>query len=313
MTYHLLCRWQTELEFFLYQFCKTSAPGLIDDCHWSCPEAAELTRLSEEITEFFCFHHKTIFKECGISEQERESFCCELQEIRQIRHFAVHRVDVNAATTKKYAKYALNVLSTIKRLGGQDFEKDHGEAVCPVPFSSHYDNRSPRYELQLDRFVNSFWETEGHLVSQTSSHDYPSRHTEHHIEHNSREAEGARLRETQRAEHSQKQQDDTQPKKAKQAEHSQKQQDDTQPKKAKQAEHSQKQQDGTQPKKAKQAEHSQKQQDGTQPKKAKQAEHSQKQQGESRPKKHVSTVNIQKLCASSNIYKGESKTRTHTT
>jgi hypothetical protein len=138
MTYYLLCRWQTELEFFLYQFCKTAAPGLIDDCHWSCPEAAELTRLSEEVTEFFCFHHKTIFKQCGISEQDRESFCCELQETRQIRHFAVHRVDVNAATINKYAKCALNVLGTVKRLGGQGFEKDHGEAVCPVPFPSHY-------------------------------------------------------------------------------------------------------------------------------------------------------------------------------
>jgi hypothetical protein len=99
------------LEFFLYQLCKTTAPGLIDDCHWSCAEAAELTtdtrrtpiqfaigtedgrsretyanlvfslqckdcaeaaeltRLSEKVTEFFCFHHKPIFKDCGISEQ----------------------------------------------------------------------------------------------------------------------------------------------------------------------------------------------------------------------------------------------------
>lgn len=33
MTYHLLCRWKTELEFFLYQFCKTAAPDLINECH----------------------------------------------------------------------------------------------------------------------------------------------------------------------------------------------------------------------------------------------------------------------------------------
>ncbi|CAG8025877.1 unnamed protein product [Penicillium nalgiovense] len=128
MTHHLLCRWQTGLEFFLYQLCKTTAPGLIDDCHWSCAEAAELTRLSEKVTEFFCFHHKPIFKDCGISEQERESFCFDLQEIRQIRHCAVHRVDVNAATMNKYAKCALHVLGTIKRLGGQGFREDHGEA-----------------------------------------------------------------------------------------------------------------------------------------------------------------------------------------
>jgi hypothetical protein len=136
MTNHLLCRWQAELEFFLYQLCKTAAPGLIDDCHWSCPEAAELTRLSEKVTEFFCFHHKPIFRACGISEQERESFCSELQEIRQIRHCAVHRVDVNAATINKYAQCALNVLGIIERLGGQGFRKDHGEAVCLVHFLS---------------------------------------------------------------------------------------------------------------------------------------------------------------------------------
>ena len=142
-TYHLLCRWQTELEYFLYQFCKTVAPELVNDYHWSCAEAAELTRLSEKVTVFFCFNHKTIFKDCGISEQERESFCSGLQEIRQIRHFAVHRVNVNAITINKYAKCALNVLGTVRRLGGQGLGKDYGEAVCPVSFVSHYNNRSP--------------------------------------------------------------------------------------------------------------------------------------------------------------------------
>jgi hypothetical protein len=413
VTYHLLCRWQTGLEFFLYQLCKTTAPGLIDDCHWSCAEAAELTRLSEKVTEFFCFHHKPIFKDCGISEQERESFCSDLQEIRQIRHCAVHRVDINAATINKYAKCALHVLGTIKRLGGQGFRKDHGEAVCPVPFPSHYNNRSPRHELQLDRFVNSFWETERHLILQASSHISPSQHEEQNPGHNSKKAEGARLREAQqddaqptkakeaehsqkhhddaqptkakKAEHSQKQQDDAQLKKAKKAEHSQQQQDDAQLKKAKKTEHSQKQQDDAQLKKAKKAEHSQQQQDDAQPtkakeaehsqkhhddaqptkakkaehsqqqqddaqlkkakkaehsqkqqddaqlkkakkaehnqqqqddaqlKKAKKAEHSQKQQGDARPKKYMRTVNIQKICASSNMCKGKSTICTHTT
>lgn len=152
MAYHLLSRWQTELGFFLYQFCKTVAPELVNDCHWSCAEAAsaeaaELTRLSEKVTVFFCFNHKTIFKDCGISEQERESFCSELQEIRQIRHFAVHRVKVNAITINKYAKCALNVLGTVRRLGGQGFRKDYGEAACPVSFLSHYNNRSPPHGL----------------------------------------------------------------------------------------------------------------------------------------------------------------------
>lgn len=122
-THKLLCRWQNQLDFFLYQFCLTVAPGLIDECHWSCPEAAELSRLSEKVTEFFCFHHKVAFQSCGISEKERESFCSDLHKIRQIRHCAVHRVAVNAATIGKYAKSAQNVLAILKRLGGRNLKK----------------------------------------------------------------------------------------------------------------------------------------------------------------------------------------------
>lgn len=125
----LLCRWQTQLEFFLYQFCRIVAPGLVDECHWSCPEAAELSRLSEKVTEFFCFHHKVAFQSYGISEQEREVFCSDLHRIRQIRHCAVHRVVVNAATIGKYAKSAHNVLAILKRLGGAEFEKSFGGQV----------------------------------------------------------------------------------------------------------------------------------------------------------------------------------------
>jgi hypothetical protein len=333
MTYHLLCRWQTELEFFLYQFCKTVAPELINDCHWSCPEAAELTRLSEKVTEFFCFHHKTIFKDCGISEQERESFCSELQEIRQIRHFAVHRVEVNAATINKYAKCALNVLGIVKRLGGQDFGKDYGEAVCPVPFPSHYNNRSHRHELQLDRFVNSFWETEGHLISQMSSHIPPSQHEEYHIDHNlNEELKKAHLQRmikeqtsaaTRRSENIAKMTEDFERAKARKLLH---QEQDFQNRKlaaiarekglnisreeaegarlreAKRAEHSQKQQDDAQLKKVERAEHSQKQQEHAQLKKveraelseAKRAEHSQKQRDDAQLKKAKRAEHSQK-------------------
>jgi hypothetical protein len=58
----------------LYQFCQIAAPRLVDECHWSCPEVAELSRLSEQITEYFCFHHKQVFQAHGISETEREAF-----------------------------------------------------------------------------------------------------------------------------------------------------------------------------------------------------------------------------------------------
>jgi hypothetical protein len=103
---------------------------LVDECHWPSPEAAELSRLSEKVTEYFCFHHKVTFQACGISEKERESFCSNLHGIRQIRHCAVHRVAVNAATMGKYAKSAQNVLAILKRMGGTEFEEAFGRQVC---------------------------------------------------------------------------------------------------------------------------------------------------------------------------------------
>ncbi|KAB8231334.1 cell envelope integrity protein TolA [Aspergillus alliaceus] len=114
-------RWQNRLEYFLYHFCRANAPQLLSECHWTCPEAAELTRLTEKITEHFCFHHKRTFKSHGISEEERESFCTKLQEIRQIRNFAVHRVALNTSTLRRYAKITLDVLRLLQRLGGQEF------------------------------------------------------------------------------------------------------------------------------------------------------------------------------------------------
>lgn len=61
VSYRFLSRWQNQLEYFLYQFCKTHVPQFLVDCHWSCPEAAELTQLTEKFTEFFCFHSKSFF------------------------------------------------------------------------------------------------------------------------------------------------------------------------------------------------------------------------------------------------------------
>jgi hypothetical protein len=128
--YSLLCRWQTQLEFFLYQFCQIAAPRLVDECHWSCPEAAELSRLSEQITEYFCFHHKQVFQARGISETEREAFCSNMHGIRQIRHCAVHRVPASAITIAKYARMVKNVLLISRRLGGTEFENAYGGSVC---------------------------------------------------------------------------------------------------------------------------------------------------------------------------------------
>lgn len=121
VSYRLLSRWQNQLEYFLYQFCKTHAPQILVDCHWSCPEAAELTQLTEKFTEFFCFHNKPVFRNHGVSEEERESFCTKLQRVRWIRNLAVHRVNPSVYTIRRYANDALDVLRIVQRLGNETF------------------------------------------------------------------------------------------------------------------------------------------------------------------------------------------------
>lgn len=129
VSYRLLSRWQSQLEYFLYQFCKTHAPQLLVDCHWSCPEAAELTQLSEKFTEYFCFHNKRVFRDNGVSEEERESFCTKLQRVRQIRNLAVHRTTPSIRTVRRYANDALDVLKTVQRLGNEDFQRSFKNPV----------------------------------------------------------------------------------------------------------------------------------------------------------------------------------------
>lgn len=128
-TYRLLSKWQNQLEYFLYQFCKIHASQLLVDCHWSCPEEAELTQLSEKFTEYFCFHNKRVFRDHGVSEEERESFCTKLQSVRRIRNSAVHRVHPSAYTIRSYANDALDVLKIVQRLGNEEFKKSFNNPV----------------------------------------------------------------------------------------------------------------------------------------------------------------------------------------
>ena len=149
---------------------------MVDECHWSCPEAAELSRLSEKLTEFFCFHHKVAFQSCGISERERESFCSDLHQIRRIRHCAVHRVIVNAATIGKYAKSAQNVLAILKRLGGAEFEKAFGGQVR---YESFFLRKIDMTNLiyKLNQFMSTFWGISGPdipLVALNQSYEQQS-------------------------------------------------------------------------------------------------------------------------------------------
>ncbi|KFY64727.1 hypothetical protein V496_03062 [Pseudogymnoascus sp. VKM F-4515 (FW-2607)] len=138
-TYQLLSRWQNNLEFFLFAFCRTNNQQIITKCNWPCYEAAELTRLSEEITEH-CFHHKEDFRKSGISPKEREAFCVKLQDIRQIRNTVAHHEAVSASTIRQYAKSTLGVLKIVRQLGGKRFEKAYGKP--------------------LDQLLDSFWEVE---------------------------------------------------------------------------------------------------------------------------------------------------------
>lgn len=63
-----------------------------------------------------------------------------MHTIRQIRHCAVHRAPVNAATFAKYARSAQHVLEILKRLGGTEFQEAFGGLVCFVVFPiSPYD------------------------------------------------------------------------------------------------------------------------------------------------------------------------------
>lgn len=127
-SHQLLSRWQRNLEFFLFGFCRTNNKQIITKFNWPCYEAAELTQLSEEITEH-CFHHKKDFKKSGISPAQREAFCSKLQDIRQIRNTVAHHQAVNAKTIRWFAQSTLGVLTTVRQLGGRCFEEAYGEPV----------------------------------------------------------------------------------------------------------------------------------------------------------------------------------------
>ncbi|KAL3430025.1 hypothetical protein BDV09DRAFT_189622 [Aspergillus tetrazonus] len=150
--HQLLSRWQVELEYYLYYFCKATAPQLLLQSGWSCAEAAELTILTEKITEYFCFHHKQFFSSHGISAQERESFCAKLQEVRQIRNFAVHRTTLHTNTLQKYARAVQEVLGLLRRLGGEIFQQSCTNRVKMVQRVEGLPRRKQK-ELNIEQAI----------------------------------------------------------------------------------------------------------------------------------------------------------------
>ncbi|KAL5048332.1 hypothetical protein BDW71DRAFT_196336 [Aspergillus fruticulosus] len=128
--HQLLSRWQVELEYYLYYFCKATAPQLLLQNDWS----------------FFSSH--------GIPVQERESFCVKLQEVCQIQNFAVHQVTLHTSTLQKYARVVQEVLGLLRRLGGENFQQSCTNHVSQPtkPFSEAEVNKKQK-ELNIEQAI----------------------------------------------------------------------------------------------------------------------------------------------------------------
>ncbi|KAJ5263531.1 hypothetical protein N7478_011136 [Penicillium angulare] len=311
----LLCRWQQQLEFFLFHVFRSVAPALADKCHWSCPEAAELSRLSEKVTEYFCFHHKEYFQSRGISEYEREAFCSDLHKVRQIRHFAVHRVPVNAATIAQYAKSAQHVLEMLKRLGGKEFQESFGELVNQS-LETFWDVRTPGVP-QTTLYRPSLQQQTDHGIRSNANLEVKAANIQHmrklqnsamerklaniarmaeemEISYTQKVArrkelceqnEGSQQRKAERAERSQRERDEADRKKAERAQRSQRERDEADRKKAERAQRSQQERDEADRKKAERAQRSQQERDEADRKKAERAQRSQQERDEADRKK----------------------------
>lgn len=109
-----------------------NAPQLLDECGWSCAEAVELSQLTEKITNHFCFRKKRIFRDYGVSEQERETFCSQLQEVRQVRNLAVHRVTPGNGKLLRYEKIVRAIVGLLMRIGGHEFWQQYSDRVSKL-------------------------------------------------------------------------------------------------------------------------------------------------------------------------------------
>jgi hypothetical protein len=112
-THLLLAQWQCDLEQALFAFCEAAAPEVLSTRIWSCPQAAELTLLSEDVARH-CMNHKQQMTVLGITGGRREQFLSDLQMARRIRHAAVHRTHVNQSTLKEYSSCVVRVLGAVQ-------------------------------------------------------------------------------------------------------------------------------------------------------------------------------------------------------
>lgn len=142
-----------------------------------------MTRLSEKITEYYCFHRKSAFQSRGISEQERESFCTKLQQVRQIRNFAVHRVMLKADTIRRYAKITIDVLVFTQRLGNSEYQALFTGPVSKSPYTPQVNNLGLT-ELKLNRFIETFWEASDSYQPEMIFQNYQATETSKTSEEN---------------------------------------------------------------------------------------------------------------------------------
>ncbi|KAJ5917493.1 hypothetical protein N7466_011047 [Penicillium verhagenii] len=293
----LLCRWQKQLEFFLYHILRSAAPALAHECHWSCPEAAELSQLSEKAIEYFCFHHKKLFQSCGITGNERESFCSDLHRIRQIRHCAVHRAPVNATTIAKYATSAKSVLATLNRLGGTEFRKDFG-GLLDQSIQTFWDVRSPSLPQVAPRRATFQQYGEGNMQTHALSEgktanirrmrDLQNSAMERKLANITRMAEDIEVSQTQKAVRRAKlcqQTEESQQRKIEREQRNQQERNEADRKKAERAQRSQQERDEAGRKKAERAQRSQQERDEAGRKKAERAQRSQQERDEAGRKK----------------------------
>jgi hypothetical protein len=110
------------------------------------------------VTNHFCFCNKRIFRERGISEQERETFCTQLQEVRQVRNMAIHRVTPQSSTLQKYGRIVQAIVGLLIRIGGHEFLQKYDDRVSNVCAVSSIQRLTKSFKIR--QFIRTFWDIE---------------------------------------------------------------------------------------------------------------------------------------------------------
>ncbi|RAO71522.1 uncharacterized protein BHQ10_007534 [Talaromyces amestolkiae] len=214
-----------------------------------------------------------------VCKQERETFCTQLQEVRQVRNMAVHRVTPQSSTIRKYGKIVQAIVGFLPRIGGQEFLQTYNERIrqfietfwdieknesgdvnaslIPETIIIRGIESSPRNEQKEYNMKRSVEEqklaakTKANNVSQMARDFQESRRVKlMHVEQNQREKVDSELRKKEKSERLIKQLADAQLRKDERAERNRKQQDEAQIRRAERAARNRQQMEKAQLKKA---------------------------------------------------------------